>query len=83
METGTFKAVPKSLEGKWFAENPEHAHKWGKLFEGPGQYRVVIVDIPEDVANSLFRIKKLDKIGPARYAELDKLTQAIIVGEVP
>ena len=34
--TGRFEAVSWSLSGKWFAETPEHAARWGELLEGLG-----------------------------------------------
>jgi hypothetical protein len=78
MKTGQFEAGPNSLEGKFFAENPADAAKWGNSLEGSGKFRVVEVEVPTSVAEKFMRWEKLDNIGPARYAELDKLSNVNI-----
>src|SRR5437899_519526 len=69
--TGTLRPLPSSLQGKWFAERPEHADAWGRLFYqlGGGSFLVMCIDTPTDVADQMFRLPHLDGIGPARYAE--------------
>jgi hypothetical protein len=65
-----FRAISASMEGKWFAESFTHAVVWGRALYRPDQpFNVVQVDLPEDIANLLFRIPLLDQIGPARYAD--------------
>ncbi len=66
MRTGKFAVVPSSLEGKFFAESAEDAAQWGEMLEGARHYRIVEVDLPTSVAQSLLRWEKLDGIGPAR-----------------
>ena len=78
MQTGKFASVPSSLEGKFFAESAEDAAQWGEILEGTGNYRIVEVEFPTRVANSLLRWEKLDGIGPARYGELHELQDAIV-----
>jgi RHS repeat-associated protein len=63
------------MEGKWFAENAADAEQWGKTMGHGGDFHVVEVHLPDDVADGLFRAEKLDAIGPARYAETDTLNQ--------
>jgi len=62
---------PPSFQGKWFAEAPDHAAAWGRLlFQLSGTlFHVVAVDLPDPVANQMFRLPFLDRIGPARFAD--------------
>jgi hypothetical protein len=76
--TGRFRAAAGSLEGKWFAENPHDARKWGDLLFGSVPFRIIVVSIPQPIADILFRLEKLDNIGPARFAELSDLSAAVI-----
>jgi len=78
METGTFEAGANSLGGKWFAETAEHANQWGEILEGKGAFKVVDAKIPTVQADKFMRLERLDGIGPARYAELDQLKNAVI-----
>lgn len=78
MSTGKFEMAPHALEGKFFAESPEHAIAWGEALEGAGQYRVVVVELAATVADELIRWARLDGIGPARYANLSQLESATI-----
>jgi hypothetical protein len=78
MRTATFEAGPNSLGGKWFAESAEHAAQWGTKLEGKGAFEVVDAQIPTVRANKFMRVESLDGIGPARYAELDQLKNAVI-----
>jgi hypothetical protein len=71
--TGKFREVSSSLEGKWFAETAEDAAQWGNALEGRGNYRIIEVNIPTQIAEKLFRIDWLDNIGPALYAEIYQL----------
>ena len=66
IRTGTFERVSHALEGKFFAEHPEHAATWGEVLEGSGQYRIVEVERPASVAAALIRWERPDDIGPAR-----------------
>ncbi len=70
------------MNGKWFAEDMAHAIRWGELLHGSGNYGIVKVEVPGVVASKLFRIEKLDGIGPARYVEADQLTHVRVAGEV-
>lgn len=78
LRTGRFDAGPNSLGGKFFAESPSDAAKWGDVLEGAGRYRVVEVEVPSSTAATFMRWERLDNIGPARYAELDELGNAVI-----
>jgi hypothetical protein len=74
----SFRCVAGSLEGKWFAENREHATAWGLMLFGEGLFRVVSARIPRKTAEAFFRLDRLDNIGPARFAELSELSSAVI-----
>ncbi len=78
MRTGQFQTAAHALEGKFFAETPEHAVAWGKALEGPERYRIVEVQLPARVADALICWERLDGIGPARYAGLSELEHATI-----
>ncbi|MBI5880045.1 MAG: hypothetical protein HZB53_20540 [Chloroflexi bacterium] len=79
LETGRFQIMPGTLEGKFFAETPDHARQWGQLFGGP--FHVIEIDLDDLVANQLMRIERLDGIGPARFARVDELAMARVRGE--
>ena len=79
MRTRTFQDGPNWLGGKFFAEQRQHARRWGEWFGVP--FRIMVVELPERVASQLRRFEHLDSIGPARFAELAELTEAIILGE--
>lgn len=78
MRTGTFAVSSNSLEGKFFAEHPQDAAKWGEILEGTGGYRLVEVELPKESADTLMRWHRLDGIGPARYGTLQQLDNAMI-----
>ena len=66
-----FHPGPPSFQGKWFAEIPEHAAAWGRLlYQVNGvPFHMVAVDLPDPIANQMFRLPLLDQIGPARFAD--------------
>lgn len=78
MRTKTFEAGTNSLGGKWLAESAEHAEQWGQKLEGEGGFRIVDTKIPTVQADKFMRVERLDGIGPARYAELNQLKNAVI-----
>lgn len=67
------------MEGKWFAETASNAAEWGKRFYQWSQvpFYIVEVDIPEFVADQMFRSPNLDSIGPARWASDGELLDLI------
>lgn len=69
------------MEGKWFALSPEDASRWGTSFADSGGFVVVACEISDVVVQSLTSIDRLDGIGPAMYAEIVDLEDAVI--EVP
>ncbi|WP_037085924.1 hypothetical protein [Rhizobium sp. CF080] len=72
--TGRFEMGPNSLSGKWFAEKPQDAAKWGDLMNGSGMSTTVRIEVPASIADQFHRVERLDGIGPARYGEIDQLT---------
>jgi RHS repeat-associated protein len=66
--SGQFRSISTSMPGKWFAESGAHALEWGKRME-QGNGSVVSIRVPRDLADELFRLERLDGIGPARYVE--------------
>jgi hypothetical protein len=80
--TNRFESSLASMSGKWFAETAEHAARWGDLLEGPGKYSVVEAAMSAKIADTLFRIARLDGIGPARYVGADQLGELRVISEV-
>jgi len=73
MKNGTWKAQG-TLEGKWFAESYNDAVIWGQeMGHGGDKFKVVQVNVPDEIANRMHRTSRLDAIGPARYAQLEDL----------
>jgi len=72
-QSGKLRKGSNSLEGKWFAETADDAAKWGEALQGPGNYWIIELEVPAEMAEQLFRVDKLDNIGPACYCELDQL----------
>jgi hypothetical protein len=81
MRTGRFTPMPGSLAGKFFAESPEHAARWGDHLEGPGNFRILEVEVLAATADTFRRWPRLDGVGPARYAELRDL-EGVVIREV-
>lgn len=73
IQTYRFNVVDYSVEGKYFAECVEHALIWGDAFYGLGNYRVIEIQFPSQIADQFYRWEFLDGIGPARFAEIQQL----------
>jgi hypothetical protein len=76
--TGGFQICPNSVEGKYFAETVDDAIEWGSLLYKNNDFRIIAVELPTGEADKLYRWKSLDGIGPARFAGLQDLRNAII-----
>ena len=74
--SGQLRQGPNSMEGKWFADSLEGVHLHSDALHGPGNYRIMEVDIPDD-APSLFQDPNLAGFGPARYLDIDDLPDVI------
>ncbi|KEA53655.1 hypothetical protein DT73_04765 [Mangrovibacter sp. MFB070] len=69
-----WKAGEGTMEGKWFAESYKDAVTWGnRMGHGGETFKVVQVEVPDNVANNMHIDPHLDGIGPARYADLEDL----------
>jgi len=82
--TGLLRPGPPSFQGKWLAESVHDAARWGRrFFQQAGlPFHVVEVEVAVAVADRWYRDPNLDRIGPARYAEIADLPQITIVCEV-
>lgn len=60
------------MEGKYFADSLEGATAHGESLFGPGKYRLIEADVPEQ-AQSLMKWDNLDRKGPARFGDLNDL----------
>jgi len=69
-----------SVAGKYFAEAAEHAEQWGMALylEGKSAFKIVDAKIPTVQADKFMRWERVDNIGPARFAELNQLKDAVI-----
>jgi hypothetical protein len=63
--SGEFRVGPQGT-GKYFAENPKDAARWGEWLN-PGGGAVVETRAANSFADQLKRWEKLDGIGPARF----------------
>ena len=72
LRTGKFEVGPNAMEGKWFADSFEGATAHGNALEGPGQFRIIEADVPNN-APSLYTHSNMDGRGPARYLHIDDL----------
>jgi RHS repeat-associated protein len=79
--TSRFRSEPSGLssEGKYFAEQADHAAKWGDLMFPKGDYHVVSARVSPKV--SYTRWERLDRIGPARFYEGQDLPHIRYKGE--
>ena len=69
-----WKAGQGTMEGKWFAESYKDAVTWdNKMGHGGDTFKIVQIDIPDNIANSMHIDPHLDGIGPARYADVADL----------
>lgn len=78
MQTGKFSSGQNGLNAKFFAESYQDAVKWGNILNGQGHYKVIKVEVPNNVANDtnkFIRWERLDGIGPARAAECSDLNK--------
>jgi hypothetical protein len=76
---GALREGPNSYAtGKFFAESGGDALRWGDVLEGPGNFRILEVELPTVVADRFMRYPRLDGIGPARFGRFDELNQPAI-----
>ncbi|HWS44193.1 MAG TPA: hypothetical protein VN421_14045, partial [Pseudoflavonifractor sp.] len=70
---GKFSPYDRAMEEKWFAISSEDAVKWAEKFYPDGQYRMIEIEVPIDSLNQMYRVEKLDGIGPAYSGGIDFL----------
>jgi hypothetical protein len=68
-------SIGGGAEGKYFAETLVDAATWGRQLGNP---HIIEVTVSRSVADSMYRWQKLDNIGPARFAPIDTLKDAVI-----
>lgn len=66
-----------NMSGKWMATTLNDAVAWGQKMDG-GNTRIISIQLPQSFVNGLHYQAKLDGIGPAYYAEVDALNNALI-----
>jgi hypothetical protein len=60
------------MEGKWFADSIESASAHGSALQGPGNFRLIEADLPNN-ATSLYQHPNIDGRGPGRYLDINDL----------
>ncbi|OTQ26682.1 hypothetical protein B6D03_13545 [Gilliamella apicola] len=78
MKTGKWTSPPSTLEGKWFAESYKDAVTWGEKMGHGGDFRVVQVSVPDNIADAAYKNPRLDGIGKARFIDNVVLNKAKI-----
>jgi hypothetical protein len=58
------------------AESPENAAEWGSKLNGPENYQIIEIEVPNSTADQFFRVDRMDGIGQAKYAPLAPLNGA-------
>lgn len=77
--------VRRLSQGKWFAESPSDATRWGRrlsLLMSGGSFHLIEVEVDDGITAGWFRLLLLDQIGPARYADIPDLPAVRFVREV-
>jgi hypothetical protein len=83
--TGQLRPGPPSFQGKWFAESPVDAARWGRRLSrltGGDPFHLIEVEVDDAAVAGWFRLPNLDQIGPARYGDIPDLPAARFVREV-
>ena len=60
LATGRFNQGPNAVEGKYFVDSLERAKAHGESLFGPGNYRLIEADVPEN-STSLMKWENLDR----------------------
>jgi hypothetical protein len=85
LATGVLRPGPPSFQGKWFAESPVDAARWGRQLSrltGGDPFHLIEVEVDDATAAGWFRLPNLDQIGPAWYADIPDLPPVRFVQEV-
>jgi len=78
---GILRAGPNSCgDGKWVAAREADVCKWGEWLDPGLGGKVLVLEVPAEVAERMLRIDRLDGIGLAGYIECADLSQVRIVG---
>jgi hypothetical protein len=83
LTVGVLRPGPPSFQGKWLAERVEHAAEWGRQLYGGGSFHLIEVEVDDLIVGGFFYLPNLDRIGPARYAEIPDLPGVVFIGEIP
>lgn len=74
---GRLRAGPGSMEGKYLTDSIAHAAIWGSKFPGSGV--IVRVTVSREVADGIWYAgDNLDGIGPAWFATIEELQDAVV-----
>jgi len=63
------------MEGKWFDESYKYAVSWGGTMGHGGDFQIIQVKVPDNIADATFSQTNLDNIEKAKYIEIDDLNQ--------
>lgn len=81
---GVFRPAPPSNQGKWLAGSPSDAAEWGRRLWRLGNppFHLIEVEVRNSDLAHLHFDPRLDRIGPAWFAEPEQLTLLNFVREV-
>lgn len=82
---GKLSTIAGSLEGKWFAEQFDHAALWGEQLarlSGIRQDTILEVEVSVKALQAAYRLPMLDGIGPAVFISEADLIHVLTVREV-
>jgi hypothetical protein len=83
--SGVLRPGPPSYQGKWLAESSQDAARWGRRFyrQSGTPFHIIEIEVQTQEADRWHRNPFLDRIGPARYADIVDLPAIRFIGELP
>jgi hypothetical protein len=79
--TGELRAGSNSVEGKHLTGSLDEAVCFASKLYPDGRFRIVTVEVADNVAGRFFAIGRIDGCGRAWFAEIEEL-RGCIIGEV-
>jgi hypothetical protein len=76
--SGRLRHGPNSVEGKHLVGDVGSAKKMARLLYPDGGYRIIEVVVADELSRRFFAFADLDRCGPAWFAEIDDLVDAVV-----
>jgi RHS repeat-associated protein len=77
VNAGSLRDVPQSAEGKYFATTYEAAMEWGNR-PSSDSFKVLSVEVPENLLREAYYWPILDDIGPAYFITMEQLENYVV-----